>query len=175
VTDRAPKRRRVAGPDPGALHAALVRLLRLLRRADRATGVSAARLSALSVVVFGGPLSLTALAEAEQVALPSASRLVAELEKDGYVERRADAADARALRIRATAKGRRRMLQGRRARLAALDAALARLGAAERKRLDGAIPALETLARQLATAEAGPAARSRPIRRPLTTQGRRAV
>ena len=147
TTKRRPASR---STDPGALHTALIRTLRLLRRTDRATGLSAARLSALSVIVFGGPLSLTALAEAEQVALPSASRLVGELEREGWVERRADASDARAVRLRATAKGRRLMTEGRRARLQALSAAIARLPAADRARLADAVPALEALARALA-------------------------
>ncbi len=39
------------------LHAAAIHLLRRLRREDVASGLTAPRLSALSVVVFGGPLS----------------------------------------------------------------------------------------------------------------------
>ena len=44
------------------LHSAAIHLLRRLRREDAATGLSAPRLSALSVVVFGGPLTLGELA-----------------------------------------------------------------------------------------------------------------
>ena len=40
------------------LHAAAIRLLRTLRREDDGTGLSAPRLSALSVIAFAGPLSL---------------------------------------------------------------------------------------------------------------------
>ena len=40
------------------LHSAAIHLLRKLRREDAASGLNAPRLSALSVVVFGGPLTL---------------------------------------------------------------------------------------------------------------------
>src|SRR6185295_4232056 len=73
-------------PDPkalaDALHSAAIHLLRTLRREDDASGLSAPRLSALSVVVFGGPLSLAGLAAAEQVKPPTMSRIV-----DALVER----------------------------------------------------------------------------------------
>ena len=50
------------------LHSAAIRLLRRLRREDDAMGLTAARASALSVLVFGGrPITLGALAQAEQV------------------------------------------------------------------------------------------------------------
>jgi hypothetical protein len=69
------------------LHAASIKLLRLLRREDDASGLSAPRLSALSVLVFGGPLSLAELAAAEQVRAPTMSRLVEGLVRAGLVTR----------------------------------------------------------------------------------------
>src|SRR5215813_7409473 len=65
------------------LHSGALRLLRRLRKFDSETQVSAPKLSALSVLVFGGPQSLSDLANAEQVRAPTMSRLVAELEADG--------------------------------------------------------------------------------------------
>src|SRR3954469_5829393 len=59
------------------LHSAAIHLLRRLRAADAASGLTAPRLSALSVVVFGGPQTITSLAAAEQVRLPTMTRLVA--------------------------------------------------------------------------------------------------
>ncbi|MDQ4087754.1 MAG: hypothetical protein M3177_07075, partial [Pseudomonadota bacterium] len=44
------------------LHSAAIRLLRMARRDDRDSGLSAPRLSALAVIVFAGPLSLAELA-----------------------------------------------------------------------------------------------------------------
>src|SRR5262249_38284788 len=57
------------------LHSAAIHLLRRLRRQDEAMGLTPARASALSVVVFGGPVTLGQLARAEQVAPPTMTRL----------------------------------------------------------------------------------------------------
>ena len=69
------------------LHAAAIKLLRLLRREDDASGMTAPRMSALSVLVFRGPLSLAELAAAEQVRAPTMSRLVEGLVREGLVTR----------------------------------------------------------------------------------------
>ena len=58
------------------LHSVSIRMLRTLRREDDGIGLSAPRLSALSVIVFAGPLSLGELAAAEQVRPPTMSRIV---------------------------------------------------------------------------------------------------
>ena len=87
------------------LHSAAIHLLRRLRREDDASGLSAPRLSALSVIVFGGPLSLGALAAAEQVRPPTMTRIVAALEAASLVTREVDPHDGRAILIRATPAG----------------------------------------------------------------------
>jgi DNA-binding MarR family transcriptional regulator len=115
-----------------ALHSAAIRLLRRVRREDEAVGLSAARLSALSVVVFGGPVRISALARAEQVQTPTMTPIVAALERDGLITREVDPSDARAVILRATAKGSRLMAEGRRLRVANLADALRPLGADER-------------------------------------------
>jgi DNA-binding MarR family transcriptional regulator len=125
------------------LHSAAIHLLRRLRREDAATGLSAPRLSALSVIVFGGPLTLGELANAEQVRPPTMTRLVSALEEDGLVSREADAADGRLTRIRATAKGRALLFRGRARRVAALTAEVRGLDAAERAELDRALGILD--------------------------------
>ena len=43
------------------LHSAAIRLLRFVRKEDAASGVTGAQLSALSVLAFGGPMTLGAL------------------------------------------------------------------------------------------------------------------
>ena len=81
---------RSARPDDelaARIHSAALHLLRRLAQEDRATGVSPARLSALSVLVFGGPRTIGALAAAEGVTPPTMTRLVAALVGDGLVER----------------------------------------------------------------------------------------
>ena len=128
------------------LHSAAIHLLRRLRREDDASGVSAPRLSALSVVVFGGPTSIGELAAAEQVRVPTMSRLVATLEADGFVRRVLDPADRRVVRIEPTAAGRTLLHAGRRRRVAALAADIAGLTAPERRALLASVPLLERLA-----------------------------
>ena len=100
------------------LHSAAIHLLRRVRKQDIATGEGPARLSALSVLVFGGPKTLGELAAAEQVKPPTMSRIVAGLARSRLIEISADPADARCVRIRATAKGTRLLEKGRRRRIA---------------------------------------------------------
>src|SRR5512132_2084709 len=85
------------------IHSAAIRLLRALRRQDDKWGLSAPRLSALSVVVFGGPIKLGDLARAEQVRPPTMTKLVRALESARLVTRRVDADDGRVTWISATA------------------------------------------------------------------------
>jgi len=110
------------------LHAAAIHVLRRVRRVDGETGLTAARLSALSVLVFGGPTTVGRLARAEQVSAPTMSRLVDALEREGLVTREAHARDGRSVLVRATAHGRAILEQGRERRLAELAGLLAALG-----------------------------------------------
>jgi len=106
------------------LHSTAIHLLRRLRSEDRRTGLSGPRASALSVIVFGGPLALGELAAAEQVKPPTMTRLVTAMEAQGLVRREGDASDARIVRVSATAKGIRLLQEGRARRIARLQAAL---------------------------------------------------
>ncbi len=110
-----------------ALHSAAIHLLRYVRTEDERLGVSPARLSALSVLVFAGPMRLTDLARLEQVRPPTMTRLVASLEADGYVRRSAIEGDARAVRLEATSRGAKVMQEGRRRRVRRLAAKLSRV------------------------------------------------
>jgi DNA-binding MarR family transcriptional regulator len=129
-------------PDPSQvaerLHSAAIRLLRRVRAADAETGLSGPKLSALSVLTFGGPQSLSSLARAEQVRAPTMSKLVADLETEGLVHKRADKTDRRGVRIEVTAKGRGLMEAGRRRRLAMLRRRFAGLSSAELRTLAAA-------------------------------------
>ena len=108
------------------LHSVAIHLLRRVRRVDAATGISPAELSALSVVVFGGPLTLGELASAEQVRPPSMTRIVKVLETDGLITRVPDESDRRVAWLRATPKGEQIMRQGRRPELHSWPAGLDR-------------------------------------------------
>jgi DNA-binding MarR family transcriptional regulator len=128
---KSPKRERDALALADQLHSAAIHLLRHLRKEDDASGLSAPRLSAFSVVVFGGPLTLGQLARAEQVKPPTMTRIVTGLEKDGLVRRKGDERDRRLTRIHATPKGQKVLVAGRARRVELLASALKRLGGTE--------------------------------------------
>src|SRR3954470_4922610 len=87
------------------LHSAAIHVLRRVAREDAASGLGGPALSALSVVVFGGPISLGRLAAAERVRPPTMTRTVQGLEAAGLVRRDLDAADRRIVNIAATSRG----------------------------------------------------------------------
>jgi DNA-binding MarR family transcriptional regulator len=129
------------------LHSAAIRLLRLVRRLDDASGLSAPRLSALSVVVFAGPLSLAELAAEEQVRAPTMTRTVDALVKSGLVTRETRTDNRRMVRIAATDEGRRLLEEGRRRRVAAITERLMRLAESERRALERGVELLERIVR----------------------------
>ena len=129
------------------LHSAAIHLLRRLRKEDDASGLSAPRLSALSVIVFGGPLTLGQLAAAEQVRPPTMTRVVAALEAAGLVVREVDSADRRVVRLRATDAGTRLLQEGRSRRVETLTQAVAALPADEQATLARAAGILERISR----------------------------
>lgn len=125
------------------LHSAAIHLLRRVRRVDPESGVTAARLSALSVLVFGGPTTLGRLARAEQVSAPTMSRLVSALVRDGLAEREPHAEDGRAVVVTASARGRALLEQGRARRVAELTSLLEGLTDDELAALDRAARTIE--------------------------------
>ena len=129
------------------LHGASIGLLRMLRREDDESVLSAPRLSALSVIVFAGPLSLNALAEAEQVRPPTMSRLVDALVEAGLVTRETRSDDRRAVSIAATQKGVRLMEAGRDRRVRRLARQLESLADSEIRALGRGIELLERITR----------------------------
>jgi DNA-binding MarR family transcriptional regulator len=129
------------------LHSAAIHLLRRVRKQDVLTGEGPARLSALSVLVFGGPATLGQLAAAEQVKPPTMSRIVAGLKRSGLVTTVTDPKDARRMEIRATHRGRRLLQAGRERRVAELAAQLRDFGDEDRHTLADAVTLLESLLR----------------------------
>jgi DNA-binding MarR family transcriptional regulator len=149
VTPRKPEARSEALADQ--LHSAAIHLLRNLRKEDEATGLSAPRLSALSVVVFGGPLTLGKLAAAEQVKPPTMTRIVTGLEKAGLVKRIGDSRDRRLTRIQATIKGQKVLTAGRARRVEKLAAAVRDLRRNELAELTRGIQLLQQIIADLRT------------------------
>jgi DNA-binding MarR family transcriptional regulator len=127
------------------LHSSAIHLLRRVRRQDGVSGEGPARLSALSVLVFGGPLTLGQLAAAEQVKPPTMTRIVAGLERSGLARRVVDPVDARRIRIHPTAKGTRLLQQARKRRIEHLAQGLEILGQEDLAILHQAVEIVESV------------------------------
>lgn len=127
------------------LHSAAIHLLRRVRKQDEASGVGPAQLSALSVLVFGGPKTLGELAAAERVKPPTMSRIVAGLKRNRLIEITRDPGDKRRMHIHPTAKGTRLLQEGRQRRIEYLAAHLGTLTASELSQLGSAADILEKL------------------------------
>jgi DNA-binding MarR family transcriptional regulator len=125
------------------LHSAAIHLLRRAAEEDKATGLSRARLSALSVVVFRGPLTLGELAAAEGVRSATMTGIVNGLEREGLVRRRPHGTDRRAVQVEATAAGRRLLDRARARRLELVTSKLADVSDAELDVLERAADLLE--------------------------------
>lgn len=129
------------------LHSLAIHLLRRVRRGDEAAGLSAPRLSALSVIVYRGPISVTDLARAEGVTAPTMTRLIHALVKAGLVEKRADRDDNRVVLLRVTEAGQRTFDLARASRLAMLQDLLHQLRPEQQTLVEQAVNALEPLLR----------------------------
>jgi DNA-binding MarR family transcriptional regulator len=129
------------------LHSAAIHLLRRVRKQDTASGEGPARLSALSVLVFGGPKTLKDLAAAEQVKAPTMSRIVTGLEQSRLVDVTEDPEDARRMWIAATAKGTRLLQTARQRRITELASQLERLSAEELSQVGQAVEIVAQLLR----------------------------
>jgi DNA-binding MarR family transcriptional regulator len=134
------------------LHSAAIHLLRHAAKQDVLAGVGPARLSALSVLVFGGPMALSQLAAAERVKAPTMSRIVAGLKRSGLVKIEADAKDARKIQVTVTNKGERLLQQARARRIGLLGRTLSGLGKPD---LDTLLRAAELIERAVGRSSAG--------------------
>jgi DNA-binding MarR family transcriptional regulator len=136
-------------PDPEnlaeLLHSTAIRLLRTLRRVDESSGLTAPRLSALSVIVFNGPITLGKLAEAEQVRPPTMTRIVNALEEQKLVVKAQDPGDGRLIRIAATTKGKRVLIRGRARRVQSLTEQIRHLEKVEQENLSAALVMIHEL------------------------------
>jgi DNA-binding MarR family transcriptional regulator len=130
------------------LHSVAIRLLRRLRKQDESSGLNAPRLSALSVIVLGRPITLRDLAAAEQVRPPTMTRIVNALVEQGLVMRKPNAEDGRSVLLSATVAGKRLLVAGRRRRVRSLTGEIERLSERERGVVAEAVGILEGIVRQ---------------------------
>ena len=128
-----------------ALHSAAIRLLRLVRTEDAQSGIGPAQLSALSVLVFRGEMTLGELAALEQVRPPTMSRIVDGLVQRKLAQRVSAPSDRRALKLTATSEGRKLLLAGKARRVRALAKRMAGYSTAEVKTLEAAAELLGRL------------------------------
>lgn len=125
------------------MHSAAIHLLRRVRTEDASSGLTPSRLSALSVVVFAGPLSLGELAAAEGVRPPTMTRIVSALQEAGLVTK-LPARDRRSVSIAATDAGRRLLDDARERRLQALAGLLGELEPGEVETVAAAADLIES-------------------------------
>lgn len=130
-----------------AVHSAAVRLLRHARTADVGMDLDGPRASLLSVLVFGGPQSVSRLARIEQVSPPAVTKMVDALVAAGLVRRERSTTDRRVVLVAATPAGRRLIERGRAARVQAVAELLDGTSAAD---LAALRRAAEVIARALA-------------------------
>jgi len=143
-------------PDPDPQHCAVrlrmaVSLLgRQLRSNAQSGGISVAKLSVLGQLHRLGPSSPTELAAREGVKLQSLTRLLAELESDGWLARQVRSSDHRQSLLSLTQKGARRLTAHVQAREAALATVIgATLGADDRAVLLRACTLIDGIAEAL--------------------------
>jgi DNA-binding MarR family transcriptional regulator len=127
------------------LNSAAIHLLRRISRDDGVDGVTGARLSALSVLVYGGPMSAGSLARRERIAAPTAVRIVDALVREGLVERLDVPGDRRRRDLASTPAGRALMERGRARRIERLAGELAGLADDDLSALERALEVLEGL------------------------------
>jgi DNA-binding MarR family transcriptional regulator len=145
------------------LHRASIHLLRSVRTVDGESGLSPARLSALSVLVYGGPATIGELAKAEGVRSPTMTALITQLEADGLVRRNepgTDGADRRRVVVEATRRGTDLMHTAQARRLDLLEELLGHAAPtlADLRKLDEAATILERIAATAAAASTTAAA-----------------
>jgi len=131
------------------LHSAAIHLLRKLRKEDEGSGLNASRLSALSVIVFGGPVTLGDLVAAEQVRPPTMTRIVNALEEKGLVLKKQNANDGRSTLLSATSAGKKLLMEGRARRVRALAKQIAALNHEQRSALQEAAEILKEVVRKI--------------------------
>jgi DNA-binding MarR family transcriptional regulator len=111
-------------------------------------GLPPGQASALSVLVFDGPKTLSELAGVEQVQPPTMTRMIDALEQARLIKREQDALDRRRFRIAATAAGVRLIHQGRERRVMVLAQILAGMDREQRAVVERALAILEQLQRE---------------------------
>jgi DNA-binding MarR family transcriptional regulator len=130
------------------LRPALLRLTRIVRNQRVDMSVTLTQLSAMATLQKKGSMSAGELANCERVQPPSMTKVLANLEERGLVQRDVHPTDRRQAIIAITAAGIALLDSERRSRDAWLTRRLATLTAEERALLQRVVPILDKLAEQ---------------------------
>ena len=122
---------------------ALERVITWLRQARDPQGLSLSALSALSRLEASGALRITDLAEREGLSQPGMTTLTNRLEEAGLALREADPTDRRAVRVKITPEGIKRVSNYREARATLIASRIDQLGIDDQHALAAALPALD--------------------------------
>ncbi|MBN1173600.1 MAG: MarR family transcriptional regulator [Micromonosporaceae bacterium] len=119
---------------------------RLNRRIRLATNdIPPLQFSTLATLEEHGPQRSGELAMREAVSAPTMTRVLSCLAERGLIDRRADPADARSVRVSLSDEGIAALVRIRSERVALLGVRLGRLTREQRAALEAAVPALESL------------------------------
>ncbi|HZE31564.1 MAG TPA: MarR family transcriptional regulator [Actinoallomurus sp.] len=116
----------------------------MLRRASATQSITTQQMFVMGSLE-GGSRRMSDLAAEHGVRLPTMTRQIGRLARDGLVTRGRDAEDARVVTAELTSVGRERLLRGREQRISFLAGRMAMLDDAERASIEAALPALEKL------------------------------
>ena len=116
----------------------------MLRRASAGQCVTTQQITVLGSLERGSR-RMTDLAAEHGVRLPTMTRQIGRLARDGFVSRGYDAADARVVTVELTPVGRRMLAIGREQRIAFLTGRMDTLSESDREAIEAALPALEKL------------------------------
>jgi DNA-binding MarR family transcriptional regulator len=127
------------------LGAVLTRVYSFLRVAILPEGMTLTQASALATLRDQGPQRVTDLAARERVRQPTCTGLVNLMEEQGWVRRRVDALDRRAVMVELTDHGHRALAAITDARVQVLERYLGALSNEDRAALARALPSLSKL------------------------------
>jgi DNA-binding MarR family transcriptional regulator len=134
------------------LRGVIARLSRQLNASATHEGLTPSQASALGLITFRGPLSLTELADLEGLNPTMVSRIVGRLDELELIQRRQNPQDLRAALVEVTRSGQAMNERIRDERGNVVSGCLDRLPAAQRSAIVAALPGLESLAEELKTA-----------------------
>jgi DNA-binding MarR family transcriptional regulator len=116
----------------------------MLRRASAAQSITTQQMFVMGSLEAGSR-RMSDLAAEHGVRLPTMTRQIGRLARDGLVTRGRDSEDARVVTAALTEEGRERLTRGREQRIIFLAGRMALLDDAERASIEAALPALEKL------------------------------